>query len=306
METAIKEPKDTTRVRRNLLRWYRLHGRDFPWRAPEPDPYVVMVSEVMLQQTQASRVADLLPAFLDRFPTVHHLAQASNAEVVMVWKGLGYNSRALRLRDAARMIVNEFQGSVPSTVEDLLRLPGIGPYASAAISTFAFDTRVVVLDVNVRRVYSRLFTTQPHTAAIEDDHTLSDFAARLIPRRHPSEWHHAVMDLGATVCMARRTLCSSCPLRTVCPSRHLEHAAPPPTTPRKTEPMFRGQPRRLWRGRVVQALRSVEGRIDAATLQFMVFGVVDHSERVVVDYLLRALESDSLITRDSGYVRLTD
>lgn len=306
METAIKEPKDTTRVRRNLLRWYRLHGRDFPWRAPEPDPYVVMVSEVMLQQTQASRVADLLPAFLDRFPTVHHLAQASNAEVVMVWKGLGYNSRALRLRDAARMIVNEFQGSVPSTVEDLLRLPGIGPYASAAISTFAFDTRVVVLDVNVRRVYSRLFTTQPHTAAIEDDHTLSDFAARLIPRRHPSEWHHAVMDLGATVCMARRTLCSTCPLRTVCPSRHLENAAPPPQKPRKAEPQFRDEPRRLWRGRIIEALRSINGTVAVEDLASMVFGVRRPSEVALVERMFEALESDGLISRSAGFVKLTD
>lgn len=273
---------------------------------PTVNPYVVMVSEVMLQQTQAPRVAELLPLFLERFPSVEHLSEASNAAVIMAWKGLGYNNRAIRLRDAARMVVEEFSGQVPAAIEDLRRLPGIGPYASAAITTFAFDTRVVVLDVNVRRVYSRLYTTQPHSAAVVSDQTLSMFASILIPRQRPSEWHHAVMDLGATICMARRTLCSTCPLRTVCPSRHLENAAPPPQKPRKAEPQFRDEPRRLWRGRIVEALRTINGAVAVEDLTSMVFGVRRPAEVALVERMFEALESDGLISRSAGFVKLTD
>jgi A/G-specific adenine glycosylase len=302
META----KDTTHIRRNLLRWYRKNGRSFPWRMPETDPYVVMVSEVMLQQTQAPRVAELLPIFLERFPSVQQLSTASNAAVIMAWKGLGYNNRALRLRDAARMVMEEFSGQIPSAMDDLRRLPGIGPYASAAISTFAFNTRTIVLDVNVRRVYSRLSSWQPDSAGIAADATLEPFAQSVLPKRNPSEWYHAVMDLGATICMARRTLCSGCPLQNHCPSSHLEHTPPPLRTSQRSEPMFRGEPRRLWRGRVVQALRSIDGRVRHDDLLTMVFGVLSQPEREVVAQVLTALETDGLITRDAGYVRLSD
>lgn len=303
META----KDTTRIRRNLLRWYQQNGRSFPWRSAEPDPYLVFISEIMLQQTQAPRVAQLLPPFLTKFPTVQDLAAASNADVVQSWQGLGYNNRAIRLRDAARMIVERYQGVVPSSPSLLRELPGIGPYASAAISTFAFNTRVVVLDVNIRRVYSRLYTAQPHTAAAEADGALSTFAESLIPTRNPAEWHHAVMDLGATVCMARTTRCGSCPLYDLCPSSHLETSPPPPKSQQKRqEPSFRGEPRRLWRGRIVQALRAANTAVSMADIEDRVFGGLQPAEREFADDVVQRLQSDGLVVVHRGRLRLAD
>jgi A/G-specific adenine glycosylase len=250
-------------IQRSLLNWYRRNARVFPWRVRDVDPYVVVVSEIMLQQTQAQRVTEALPRFLEQFPTVHALAQATNAQMIRQWKGMGYNSRALRLRDAARMIVLRHDGVVPSDVDALRELPGIGPYASASIATFAYNKRVPVLDVNVRRVYSRWMRRQRTTIDVESDNVLTLFAMNVIPARSASRWHHAVMDLGATICTARKPLCTSCPMADLCPSAHvLEHAQ----RAKRAEPMFRGEPQRLWRGRFVNALREAPAGLPPSAL----------------------------------------
>jgi A/G-specific adenine glycosylase len=207
----------------------------------------------MLQQTQASRIAERLPLFLTEFPTIRHLAQATNGMMIRSWQGLGYNSRALRLRDAASIIVDKHDGAVPPTIEQLRALPGIGAYASAAIACFAYGVRSVVLDVNIRRVYSRWMQRQLLTTDVADDATIGVFAQQVIPQRNADTWHHAVMDLGATICTARKPLCEACPLSSVCPSAHaLTLGVRPP----KREPQFRGEPVRLWRGRIVTFLQS--------------------------------------------------
>ncbi|MBC8125127.1 MAG: A/G-specific adenine glycosylase [Candidatus Kapabacteria bacterium] len=237
---------------RSLLGWYRKSARSFPWRIDKPDPYVVLVSETMLQQTQTSRVAEALPQFIERFPTIQALAEASNGDVIRQWKGLGYNSRALRLRDAAKTVATEHDGILPRSLALLQSLPGVGPYTSAAILCFAFNKNVVVLDVNVRRVYSRLMKRQTTTADVEADNTLIPFAESIIPARSASEWHHAVMDLGSTICTARSPACTRCPLAQMCPS----HAVLVDVVrTKKREPEFRGDPRRLWRGRFIEVLR---------------------------------------------------
>ena len=290
----------------------------FPWRADGVDPYVVLVSEIMLQQTQAPRVAELLPPFLELFPAVDVLAEASKADVIRAWKGLGYNNRAVRLRDAAQRIVSDHGGRVPSDPETLITLPGIGPYAAASIATFAFDARTVVLDVNVRRVYSRLAKRQPLTTSLLDDSALRDIAEHLIPKRSSaSEWHHAVMDLGATVCMARRTLCAECPLHSVCASAHT--VAPPnrgtsepshrgtiePSNRRtKQEPMFRGEPRRLWRGRMVAVLRDHPKGLTPAAIVRDVFGSVDTEEQAFVQGLLQLLLKDGMMEKTGRWYHL--
>jgi len=140
-----------------VLGWYAKHGRRFVWRVPSPDPYVVLVSEIMLQRTQTSRVQQRLPEFLSQFPDFAALAAADNATVIRAWRGMGYNNRALRLRDCARVVVQQFQGSLPDRRTDLGQLPGLGPYTVGAILSFAFHQDTVVLDVNIRRLYSRLF-----------------------------------------------------------------------------------------------------------------------------------------------------
>jgi A/G-specific adenine glycosylase len=292
-------------ITHRLLEWYDVSARQFPWRSDDVDPYMVLVSETMLQQTQASRVATLLPSFMESFPHVHALAKASNAEIIRHWKGLGYNSRALRLRDAARAIVEHHGGVVPSTPDVLRSLPGVGPYTSTAIACFAYNVWTVVLDVNVRRVYSRWLRAQSTTADVASEKELVDLAERVIPRDAPSTWHHAVMDLGATICTARRPKCSACPLSELCPSagRMLEAVRN-----RRPEPLFRGEPRRLWRGRVVDVLRTAGAPgVTLSVLSGSVLGAdATSEERQWLSQLITALERDGLAARKGRRVTLAD
>jgi len=289
---------------RSLLLWYRRNSRSFPWRTADVDPYTVLVSEIMLQQTQAQRVAEALPRFLAQFPTVKHLAAASNAEIIRQWKGMGYNSRALRLRDAARVIVDQHNGVIPRDAEILRTLPGIGPYTSASIVTFAYNKRVVVLDVNVRRVYSRWMRRQRTTIDIETDEELTQYAQALIPKRSAARWHHAVMDLGATICTARKPLCSSCPIADLCASANvLEHVQ----RAKRAEPLFRGEPQRLWRGRFVDALRDApQGLAPAKLLAVTGVGTLTNDERVWFETVITALVRDNVVARTRGRIRLAD
>lgn len=287
------------------MQWYAETARPFPWRQPQPDPYVVLVSEIMLQQTQASRVAELLPPFMKTFPTLHGLAAASNADVVLRWKGLGYNSRALRLRDAARAIVESHGGVVPCQPDVLRTLPGIGPYTSAAIACFAYNVYAVVLDVNVRRVYSRWLHRQVTTSDVASDAELTTFALTLIPSDAPSTWHHAVMDLGATICTARRPACSRCPLSKGCPSAGTMQET---VRTRRPEPLFRGEPRRLWRGRVVELLRGAgTAGLTRSKLSAAILGrAASEAERQWIDELVEMLVRDRLLSRKGSRISLAD
>jgi A/G-specific adenine glycosylase len=175
-------------VREQLLAWYAEHGRDLPWRKTR-DPYAILVSEVMLQQTQASRVVPRWSAWLERWSTVQALAAAPTADVIREWQGLGYNRRAVSLQRAARVV--EERG----WPDDLTELPGVGPYTAEAVACFALGSEVLPVDVNVRRVQER--TGEPF------DHTCAQ----------------ALMDLGATICIARVPRCGECPLAAACPSR---------------------------------------------------------------------------------------
>lgn len=289
---------------RSLLTWYRRNARSFPWRTVNVDPYTVLVSEIMLQQTQAQRVADALPRFLAQFPTLEQLAAASNAEMIRQWKGMGYNSRALRLRDAARVIVAQHNGIIPRNVETLRALPGIGPYTSASIATFAYNKRVVVLDVNVRRVYSRWMRRQHTTVDIEPDTVLMPFALEVIPKRSAATWHHAVMDLGATICTAQRPSCSSCPMADICASAHVLE---PAQRAKRAEPMFRGEPQRIWRGRFVDTLRDApRGLTPHALADGAGATELTVDEQDWFDTVITALERDGVVTRIRGRIRLAD
>jgi A/G-specific adenine glycosylase len=175
-------------VNEALLSWYREHGRDLPWRRTR-DPYAILVSEVMLQQTQASRVVPRYLAWLERWPTAEALAPASTAEVIREWQGLGYNRRAVNLHRAARRVAEL------GWPDDLTELPGVGPYTADAIACFALGKPILPVDVNVRRVRER--------TGAEFDHACAQ----------------ALMDLGATICIARVPRCGECPLAGACPSR---------------------------------------------------------------------------------------
>jgi A/G-specific adenine glycosylase len=232
-----------------LLRWFQANGRDLPWRRTR-DPYAILVSEVMLQQTQVARVVPRYLAWLERWPTVETLASASPAEAIREWQGLGYNRRAVSLQRAAARIAAD------GWPEDLTSLPGVGPYTAAAIRCFAWDQPVLPADVNVLRVLERT------------EHEFSPAAAQ------------ALMDLGATVCLARTPRCGSCPLAQRCPSHGRRYE------PQRKQGPFEGS----FRQRRAATLRLVATRPRVA----------DELDPQVIDSLAR----DGLVERDGTVVRL--
>ncbi len=204
------------RFRRNLLRWFRRHGRDLPWRRTR-DPYQILVSEVMLQQTQVARVADYWPRFLRQFPTVQHLAVATPQRVREAWNGLGYYRRAEHLRRAACAVVTHHRGELPRDLAVLRSLPGVGRYTAGAVASFAFELAEPAIDTNVSRVLRRVFHPRlRHDAAAE--RRLDATARALVPRAGITAWatNQALMELGALVCTARVMHCDRCPVRRDC------------------------------------------------------------------------------------------
>lgn len=301
-------------LRTTVLAWYSANAREFLWRERQdisrkgnspPEPYLVLVSETMLQQTQTSRVQEKLPAFLRQFPTLSVLAAASNAEIITAWEGMGYNSRALRLRDCAKAIIERYSGKIPPTIEELRSLPGIGPYTASAIAAFAFHSDVAVVDVNIRRVYSRLLRAMPTTADVLPEAELTAFAERTFPRGQSSAWHQAIMDIGAMFCTARAPKCALCPVRKLCASANNMAEA---VRTKKAEPSFDGIPNRIWRGRVVQLLRKVPMNTwsDSTTLYNQLFSasLFTTTEREQwFSRLLQGLERDAIVEITHGRQR---
>lgn len=215
-----RPPTNALAFKRRLLAWFRTSGRDLPWRTTR-DPYRILVSEFMLQQTQVARVRDYYARFLTRYPTVTDLARARPAAVRESWDGLGYYRRAANLHALARTVVREHGGNIPSRREALRLLPGVGDYTAGAIATFAFEQRVPAVDTNVARVLARVFRPRLHRGA-RGWRQLRNLAARLLPRCRRTAWefNQALMDLGALVCTARRPRCGQCPVRPACRTGH--------------------------------------------------------------------------------------
>ena len=201
-----------------LLAWYAGHARDLPWRRVR-DPYAVWVSEIMLQQTRVEAVIPYFDRWMARFPDVRSLAAASQQEVLALWEGLGYYSRARHLHRAAQVLVAEWGGQLPATAAELERLPGIGRYTAAAIAAIAFATDTIALDGNLRRVLSRLFDLTIDPRSPEGERQLLAHASNLLPGGKAAAFNQALMDLGATVCTPRSPDCSHCPLAEGCQAR---------------------------------------------------------------------------------------
>lgn len=203
------------RFSRALRAWFRTHGRPLPWRATR-DPYRVLVSEAMLQQTQVARVMGYYDRFLSRFPTIERLAAARPAQVREQWDGLGYYARARNLHALARRVAGT--GGLPSEPEALRRLPGIGPYTAGAVSSFAFERRAALVDTNVARVLRRAFAPRTTGATAAGRARLWSIAQAILPRTGRATWTHnqALMELGALVCTARVAHCGRCPVRSFC------------------------------------------------------------------------------------------
>ena len=196
---------------RLLLRWYAQHRRDLPWRRTR-DPYRILVSEIMLQQTQVSRVIPKFREFLRKYPSLGDLAGAPVREVKETWFPLGYNIRPVRLRQIARTVVTRHGGRLPDTREELLKLKGIGEYTAGAVLTFAYGKPTPILDTNVRRVLRRVFYADRPVS----DRVLWSLSGALLPRRNGYDFNQALMDFGATVCTARAPACRACPMKRLC------------------------------------------------------------------------------------------
>ena len=239
----------SARMEKALLAWFRRNGRDLPWRRTR-DPYAILVSEIMLQQTQVARVVPRYVAFLERWPTVEALAAASPADVIREWQGLGYNRRALNLHRAARLVAAD------GWPEDLTELPGVGRYTADAVARFAYEREVLPVDTNVRRVLERTRGVFGPASA------------------------HALMDLGATICLARIPRCELCPLAEACPSRGRRYE------PLRKQGRFEGS----FRQRRADALRLVAARTRRA-------------EELEPD-VLESLAADGLVEVTRGRARL--
>jgi A/G-specific adenine glycosylase len=214
---AIPPPPDRRRFRQRLLTWYRRHGRDLPWRKTD-DPYHILVSEIMLQQTQVDRVLPKYAEWLDKFPSMEVLAAAPERDVTTTWYPLGYNIRPKRLQSIARESVTKYGGQLPSDEATLLSFKGIGAYTAGAIRSFAFRERAAILDTNVARVLFRVFVGagDPKSHAMKKH--LWTLSKTLVPMRHVFDFNQALMDIGAMICVARNPKCLVCPMSKSCRS----------------------------------------------------------------------------------------
>ena len=203
------------RFQRGLLRWYARHQRPLPWRQTR-DPYRILVSEIMLQQTQVIRVEEFYRRFLGRYPSIAALAAARPGQVRDAWAGLGYYARARNLHAAARTVVRTMGGRLPSEPSDLERLPGIGRYTAAAVASIAFGRDVGTVDTNIVRVLGRAFRLPGRVGSAVRAKATWRAVNRLVPPGRASEWNQALMDLGATICVARAPRCERCPVRAAC------------------------------------------------------------------------------------------
>jgi A/G-specific adenine glycosylase len=211
----LPAPPERRRFRRRLLDWYRRNGRDLPWRQTS-DPYHILVSEVMLQQTQVDRVLPKYGEWLARYPTLAALAEAEEADVTETWRPLGYNIRPRRLHAIARESVALYGGQLPSDEATLLSFKGIGEYTAGAVRSFAFGQRAAILDTNVARVLFRVFVGKGDPKAHAMKRHLWDVSRTLLPVRQVFDFNQALMDFGATLCTARKPDCPACPMRRDC------------------------------------------------------------------------------------------
>jgi len=275
-----------------VLDWYAANGRALAFRRTT-DPWSVLVSEVIAQQTQAARAAEAWTRLIARFPTPAALVGASPGTVIRAWRGLGYNRRAIALRAAAIAIVEQHGGQVPASYDALVRLPGIGPYTARAVLAIAFDRPVAALDTNIRRVVGRAFLGEEAPPPAELQALADDF----VPRERAAAWTHALMDVGAAFCRKRDPRCDACPLAARC--RYLAAGRPTSAVTRRPEPTRPIQPFRSttrWlRGRILDRLRDAP---DGAWIDFDERMGAHDAERVA-DEVLR-LAREGMLERDTS------
>jgi A/G-specific adenine glycosylase len=305
-------------VHNALLQWYACEQRDLPWRVTS-DPYAILVSEIMLQQTQVDRVLPKYQQFLLAFPTLADLAAAPTADVISVWVPLGYNRRAISLQSIARQVIAEYAGRIPDTIEELLMLKGIGRYTAGAIACFAYRKHVATVDTNIRRVLHRIFLGLEYPEPKISDSQMLSLAEQVLPVDQAYDWNQALMDLGATICTSNTPKCFDCPLQETCQTyQEMSQYSLFPSgavlrqlrkvSEKKTS--YQAQPftstNRYFRGRIVDLLRSLpaDERLSLAILGPKIkpeFGVEDLVWlQKVVDGLVR----DGLLDYNEDGARL--
>ncbi len=235
-------------LERTIIDWFKKNKRDLPWR--KTDSWGVLVSEIMLQQTPVQRVLPVYNEWMKRWPTAADLAKASPAEVITAWGRLGYPRRALRLHECAKVITTEYKGVIPDKEAELRKLPGIGEYTAAAMVAFAFNGSSLDLDINIRRLFSRLYKGEEAPSAAPTKAERDEYA-QYVPKKNPHLWAAATMELGALICTAKNPLCGRCPVADQCQWRSLDY---PASTRIKRTQTWHGTDRQC-RGTVVQALR---------------------------------------------------
>jgi A/G-specific adenine glycosylase len=302
-----------TAFQRRLLRWYRRHGRStLPWRTTR-DPYRTVVSEFMLAQTQVERVVPKFDAFVERFPSFRALAQSSRAEVLRAWRGLGYNSRAVRLHRLAQAVVQQYGGTLPNDPQELRSLPGVGKYTAAAIRAFAFNLDDAPIDTNVRRIVHRALIGLEYPRAVAT-RELDERARSLVPPDRAHDWNSALMDLGATLCTARAPKCLLCPLRADCAAAPVDatllerlRAAAARRQPARQRVPF-AETTRFARGRIVDRLRDLPPgqRISLLDLYDSLAASMAGRTFDEMRAFVGSLERDGVVTHDGTHVALRE
>jgi A/G-specific adenine glycosylase len=273
-------------MRDAVLDWFDANGRMFAIREVR-DPYAILVSEVMAQQTQIGRAQEYWTRWMATFPTLEALASASPGDVLRAWAGLGYNRRAINLQRAARVVVAEHGGRLPETVEALERLPGVGPYTARAVAAIAFGVPVTAVDTNVRRVVSRVAVGD----GVVSPGNLQALADALVPADRAAAWTQALMDVGAAFCRSRRPVCEGCPVQAWC---RFAVADPPPVLAERTRVPFE-QTSRWLRGRILARLRDADG----ATWTPFAEAIGEHDSDAVSAALV-AMARDGLVELDAA------
>ena len=281
-------------IQQQLLHWFAAVARDLPWRRSR-DPWEILVSETMLQQTQVARVLPKYLAFLERFPDVGSCGAAPPGEVIRLWDGLGYNRRALALHKAAQRVIEVHDGVFPSTYDELLALPGVGPYTARAVAVFAYEQHHAVVDTNVARIVARAVAGRAL-----DKHEVQRLADDLVPAGDPWQWNQAMLDFGATVCVKRSPNCEACPIAVSC-AWSREGGVDPAIGSAGTssrQSTFTGSDRQ-GRGKLIAALRQRAVRKEELAA---VMGWADDVDRAVRVY--EGLLADELVVEVDGVLSL--
>ncbi len=312
------QPDFIARVRISLLQWYAAEKRDLPWRSTS-NPYAILVSEIMLQQTQVDRVLPKYRQFLSAFPTLADLAAASTADVISVWVPLGYNTRAVRLQSIARQVIAEYHGCIPDTIDELLKLKGVGRYTAGAIACFAYHKQVATVDTNIRRVLHRIFLGLEHSELKFNDAQMLELAERVLPDEEAYNWNQALMDLGATICTSNNPRCTQCPLQETCQAytEMSQHSLfPSGTVLRQLRKVaekkagYQSKPftssNRYYRGRIVDFLRSIPApqRISLLTLGRQIKPEFCEDDLPWLQQIVNGLMRDGLLDGQEDGVRL--